>query len=117
MTSGVTVEDVRRLALTLPRSTEHLVRDRVKFKVKQYVYVSFSRDETLMGFGYPKDQRVALVESEPNKFLMPSTGDLRYNWVVARLAALDLDEMTELVTDAWAMCVPKSVARAYFDSP
>jgi len=107
----VTVDDVRRVALTLPRTTEHLIRDRVKFRVKQIVYVAFSRDETLMGFGFPKEQREALVASEPDKFLMPGTSDLRYNWVVARLDALDVDEMTELVTDAWAMCVPKFLRR------
>jgi hypothetical protein len=45
---------------------------------------------------------------------MPSAGDLRYQWVVARMAALDVDEMTELVTDAWTMVVPKYVARDYF---
>lgn len=112
----VGVEDVRRLALSLPRTTEHLIRDRVKFRVKQLVYVSLSRDETLMGFAYPKDERAALVDSEPAKFLMPSTADLRYNWVVARLDALDVDEMTELVTDAWTMVVPRYIARAYFDS-
>jgi hypothetical protein len=112
----VTVEDVRRVCLGLPRTTEHLIRDRVKFRVRQLVYVSFSRDETLMGFGYPKDERVALVESEPEKFQMPTTSDLRYNWVVARLAALDVDEMTELVTDAWTMCVPNYVAREYFET-
>jgi hypothetical protein len=109
------VDEVRRLCLSLPRTTEHLVRDRVKFRVKQLVYVSLSRDETLMGFGYPKEERAALVESEPGKFQMPVTSDLRYNWVVARLAALDLDELTELVTDAWTMCVPKYVAREYFE--
>jgi hypothetical protein len=112
----VTVDDVRRLALDLPGTTEHLIRDRVKFRVKQLVYVAFSRDETVMGFGFPKEERVALVESEPDKFLMPPTSDLRYNWVDVRMAALDLDEMTELVTDAWTMVVPKYVARDYFES-
>ena len=112
----VTVDDVRRLALELPGTTEHLIRDRVKFRVKQLVYVAFSRDETVMGFGFPKEERVALVESEPDKFLMPPTSDLRYNWVDVRMAALDLDEMTELVTDAWTMVVPKYVAREYFES-
>jgi hypothetical protein len=107
----VTVDDVRRVALALPRTSEHLIRDRVKFRVKQIVYVAFSRDETLMGFGFPKEQREALVASEPDKFLMPGTADLRYNWVVVRLDALDVDEMTELVTDAWAMCVPKFLRR------
>ena len=112
--AGVTVEDVRRLCLSLPLTTEHLIRDRVKFRVRRLVYVSFSRDETLMGFGCPREERAALVASEPDKFQMPATSDLRYNWVVARLAALDADETTELVVDAWTMCVPRSVAREYF---
>jgi hypothetical protein len=111
-----TVDDVRSLALSLPGTTEHLIRDRVKFRVKQLVYVAFSRDETVMGFGFPKEQRVALVESEPDKFLLPPTADLRYHWVAVRLAALDLEEMSELVTDAWTMVVPKYVAREYFEA-
>jgi len=35
---------------------------------------------------------------------------MRYHWVVVRLAAIDHQEMTELVTDAWCMVVPKRVA-------
>ena len=113
-----TVDDVRRLALSLPRTTEHLIRDRVKFRVGRIVYVAFSRDETLMGFAFPREERAALVDSEPDKFQMPGTADLRYHWVVARMAALDVPEMTELVTDAWTMVVPKSVARAHLgDAP
>jgi len=111
----VSVDDVRRVALALPGTTEHLIRGRVKFRVKQLVYVAFSRDETLMGFAFPREERAALVESEPEKFLLPPTADLRYQWVDARLAALGPEEMTELVTDAWTMVVPKRVAAAYFD--
>ncbi len=109
----VTIDDVRALALTLPRSYEALVRDRVKFRVGRIVYLAFSRDETFMGFGFPKEEREALVESEPDKFLMPKASDLRYNWVVVRLDAIDVDEMRELVLDAWRMAVPKGVARAH----
>jgi hypothetical protein len=110
----VTIDDVRALALTLPRTTEALVRDRVKFRIGRIVYVAFSRDETLMGFGFPKEEREALVESEPDKFLMPKPSDMRYQWVVVRLAAIEEDEMRELVLDAWAMCVPKKVSREHF---
>jgi hypothetical protein len=112
-TVAVTIDDVRALALNLERTHEALVRDRVKFRVGQIVYVAFSRDETLMGFGFPKEEREALVASEPDKFLMPTQSDMRYRWVVARLDKLDLDEMRELVVDAWRMCVPKSVAARY----
>jgi hypothetical protein len=108
----VTVDDVRALAETLPRSYEVLVRDRVKFRVGQMVYVAFSRDEQTMGFGFPKEERTALVASEPDKFLLPPESDLRFNWVVVRLAAIDEEEMRELVLGAWRMVVPKKVARA-----
>ena len=110
----VTVEDVRAFATTLPRTTEAIVRDRVKFRVGRIVYVAFSRDETIMGFGFPKTEREALVRSDPEKFLMPTGGDLRYHWVLVRLDAIDEAEMRELVLDAWRMCVPKKVAAEYF---
>jgi hypothetical protein len=109
----VTLDDVRALALTLPRTTEALVRGRVKFRVGRIVYLSFSKDETLMGFAFPRDERVWLVGTEPEKFLMPRESDLRYNWVVVRLAAIDEEEMRGLVIDAWSMVVPKSVSAPY----
>lgn len=87
------------------------MRDRVKFRVKQIVYVAFSRDETLMGFAFPKEERDALVAAEPTTYLLPPASDLRYNWVVARLDQLEHDEMEERVCDAWAMCVPKFLVR------
>jgi hypothetical protein len=108
-----TIEGVRELAPSLPRSYEALVRDRVKFRVGRIVYLSFSHDETLMGFAFPKEEREALVAAEPDKFMIPSRGDLRYNWVVVRLASIDDVEMRELVVDAWRMVVPKSVAEAH----
>jgi hypothetical protein len=109
----VTIDDVRALASTLPRSTEALVRDRVKFRVGRIVYLAFSRDESQMGFAFPKEEREALVASEPAKFLMPSQGDLRYHWVEVRLDALDRAEALEIVLDAWRMVVPKRVAAEY----
>jgi len=109
----VTIEDVRAVASRLPRSYEVLVRDRVKFRVGRIVYLAFSADETIMGFGFPKEERDALVASEPAKFLMPGQADLRYNWVLVRLGAIGPAEMTELVLDAWRMVVPKRVAAAY----
>ena len=111
----VTLDDVRALAMTLPRSYEAFVRGRVKFRVGRIVYLAFSRDETLMGFGFPKDWREALVQTEPEKFMLPRDSDLRYNWAVVRLAAIDEAEMRDLVIDAWAMVVPKSVSQAYIE--
>jgi hypothetical protein len=112
----VTADDVRRIAGPLPRTEEALVGDRVKFRVGRLVYASLSADETLMGFAFPKEERSALIAAEPDKFLMPLRSDERYNWLRVRLAAIDEEELAELVLDAWRMCVPKRVAAAHFGS-
>jgi hypothetical protein len=109
----VTVADVRRVALPLPRTEEHLIRGRIKFRVKSIVYVAISRDEKRMGFAFPKEWRASLVEAEPDKFEMPDEADLRYNWVCVRMDAIDKAEMRALVTEAWRMVVPKRVAAAH----
>jgi hypothetical protein len=109
----VTIDHVRAFASTLPRSTEALVRGRVKFRIGRIVYLSFSADGTIMGFAFPKAFREALVEAEPEKFSLPSQSDMRYHWVHVRLAAIEADEMRELVEDAWAFTVPKRVAEEY----
>jgi len=111
----VTAEDVRDVALSLPRAYEAWVRDSRKFRVKQIVFAAISPDETQLGFGFPREERDALVASEPEKFMLPRPSDMRYQWVTARMEALDVDELRELITDAWAMCVPKSVAAAYLE--
>lgn len=107
------IEDVRALGSELERSYEVYVRNRLKFRVKQIVYVAFSLDETVMGFAFPKEERAALVAGNPDKFQMPRESDLRFHWVHASLAALDPVEARELVVDAWRMVVPQKVARAY----
>lgn len=113
----VTIDDARAVASTLPRSYEAVVREEVRFRVGRIVYVAFSPDETIMGFAFPKEERDALVASEPDKFLLPRPRDLRYNWVCVRLGAIDLDELRELAIEAWRMCVPKKVAAAYDADP
>jgi hypothetical protein len=109
----VTVDEVSEFARTLPRSSEAFVRGRVKFRIGRIVYLSFSRDGEVMGFAFPKDWRDALVESAPEKFSLPGASDMRYHWVHVRLAALDAEEMRELVEDAWAFTVPKRVVEEY----
>ena len=108
----LTVWDVRRFVSTLPRTTEALVGGRIKFRVGSFVFVSFSRDESVMGFAFPKEERDWLVGGTPAKFMLPQASDLRYNWVLVRMGAIDEREMRELVLDAWRMVVPKSVAAA-----
>ena len=109
------LDDVRRIATSLPRTTEHLIRDHVKFRVGRLVYASVSPDEERIGFGFPQEERAALVASRPETFMMPLSSDERYQWVRARLPVLGPDELRELLIDAWCMVVPKKVAAEYLD--
>ena len=110
-----TVDDVRAIAMSLPRTSKHLIRDNVKFRIGRIVYAAVSPDEERLGFGFPKEERAALVASRPETFMMPLPSDERYQWVRARLAVLDVDELRELLVDAWCMCVPKKVSAEYLD--
>jgi hypothetical protein len=109
----ITAAEVRAVAMSLPRTEEHLIRDYIKFRVGKIVYASISPDELTIGFGFPKEQRAALVASEPDKFALPRLSDQRFHWVHAQLTALSPDEMPELVIEAWRMVVPKKVAAAH----
>jgi hypothetical protein len=111
----VTIDDVRRVALSLPRSEEHFIHRRVKFRVGRIVYIAFSRDEKIMGFAFPKEWRAGLVAAEPDRFQMPDAADERYNWVCVKMDAIDKAEMRRLVTEAWRMVVPAKVAAAHLD--
>jgi len=111
----VDIEDVRRITEDLPRAYEALVNDRVKFRVGRIVFAALSRDETTIGFGFPREERAALVESDPVRYFLPSASDMRYQWVCARMAELDPELLRDHLLEAWEMCVPKSVARAYLD--
>jgi hypothetical protein len=113
----VTVHDVRAWAMSLPRTEEHLIHDHVKFRVGRIVYASVSPDETVLGVGFPREERAALIAAEPAKFCLPRLSDQRFHWVHARMAAIGPAEMRELLTDAWRMVVPKRLAAAHLGEP
>jgi hypothetical protein len=113
----ITVDQVRAYVAGFPRSYEVVVHGRIKFRVGQIVWLAFSRDETVMGFAFPKEERHMLVETEPGKFMLPRASDMRFNWVLARMEALGEEEMRELVLDAWRMVVPKKVWTAFSAAP
>lgn len=112
----ITVDEVRELARGLPRSAEVFVRGRIKFRVGRIVWLAFSQDGSEIGFAFPKEWRPSLVESEPEKFMLPAPCDLKFNWVEARLDALDPVEARELVLEAWSLVVPKYVVDEYVRS-
>ena len=113
---GIVVDltDIRAVTAELPRSYEVLVRDRIKFRVGQIVYLAVAPDERTIGIGFPREEREAALAAEPDKFFPPSKSDERFRWIQVRLDAIEYDELRELILDAWSMCVPKKVRAEYF---
>ena len=110
----VDLTDIREITADLPRSYEVLVRDRIKFRVGQIVYLAVAADEQTIGLGFSREERAAALAAEPDKFLPPRPSDERFQWIELNLAAVDYDELRELILDAWSLCVPKKVRREYF---
>jgi hypothetical protein len=113
----ISAQDVRAVAMSLPRTEEHLIRDRVKFRVGKIVYVAISSDETTMGFGFPREERAAMIAAEHGRFFLERLSDQRFNWIDVRMALISPTEMREFVTDAWRMVVPRRVAAARAAGP
>ena len=109
----VGADDIRAVARALPRSYEVFVRGQIKFRVGQIVWLALSKDGERMGCGFPKEMRQAAVDAEPHKFELPSESDMRFNWIHVRLDAIDVDEMRDLVEEAWSRSVPLYVAEEY----
>jgi hypothetical protein len=106
----ITVHDVRSCAISLPRTEEHLIRDYVKFRIGRFVYATVSPDETILGVGFPREERPAMLAAEPDRFLLERDSDARYNWIDVRMSRLTVAEARELITEAWRMVVPKRLA-------
>lgn len=111
------IDDVRAITASFPRSYEAEARRGVRFRVGRIVYAAFDNgNDRLMGVAFPKEMREGIVGGEPDKFFMPRASELRYNWIVVDLAAIDREELAELLEDAWRMVVPKKVADQFGDS-
>ncbi|HEX4659292.1 MAG TPA: MmcQ/YjbR family DNA-binding protein [Streptosporangiaceae bacterium] len=108
----VTAQDVRAVALSLPRTEEHLIRDHVKFRVGKIVYASISPDETIMGFAFPREERAAMIAADRERFFLDRPSDQRFNWIDVHMALLGQAEMREFIVEAWRMVVPKFLAAA-----
>ena len=71
----VTVDEVRRFALTLPRTTEGYVRGCVKFYVGRIVYFAFSRDETELGWLNWRKIRLGVKAMDSGKVVEHPNGE------------------------------------------
>ncbi|KAA2265851.1 hypothetical protein F0L68_04220 [Solihabitans fulvus] len=111
----VTEEDVRRVALSLPATTEKPYNRLPGFRVRNSLFVRVHEQPEVIMIGCADlAEKDGLIASEPDKFFTTAHYD-GYPALLVRLANIDLDELTELLTDCWRRAAPKRLL-AEFDA-
>ncbi|QFR01502.1 MmcQ/YjbR family DNA-binding protein [Streptomyces phaeolivaceus] len=99
-------EDVRRVALSLPDTTEKVAWSMPTFRVAGKMFVTLPEDETSMAVRCPKVERDELVLAEPEKFWI-ADHEAGFAWVRVRLSALeDEPELADILADSWRQAAP-----------
>ncbi|MFI7575604.1 MmcQ/YjbR family DNA-binding protein [Micromonospora sp. NPDC049497] len=123
-----TWDDVRRIALSLPETTEKPSYDGLpawKVRDKGFVWERPLRradlealgdtapDGPILGAQVPDlGAREALLADDPTVYFTTPHFD-GYPAVLVRLERIDVDELTELITEGWYARAPKRLAAAH----
>ena len=106
-------EDVRRIALSLPDTTEKIAWNMPTFRVAGKMFVTLPEDETSIAVRCPKEERDELVLAEPGKFWIAGH-EAQFAWVRARLAEVeDEEELRAILADSWRQAAPTRLLEAY----
>lgn len=106
-------EDVRRIALSLPDTTEKIAWSMPTFRVAGKMFATLPEDETSIAVRCPKEERDELVLAEPDKFWI-ADHEAQFAWVRAWLSALDdKDELRDILADSWRQAAPSSLLEAH----
>ena len=123
-------DDVRRIALALPEAFEEDRRGLATWKVRKKTFVwerpLRKSDLTALGDAAPTGPilgarvehevaKAALLADDPGVFFTTPHFD-GYPAVLVRLDEISVDDLEEVVTEAWLVQAPKRVARAYLES-
>jgi hypothetical protein len=121
--------DVRRIALGLPETNERTSRDHAFWRVKDKGFVwerpLRASDLRALGDSAPTGPilgarvehlgaKEALLADDPAVYFTTPHFD-GYPAVLVRLERISVEELDELITDAWLARAPKPLAQAYID--
>lgn len=106
-------EDVRRIALSLPDTTEKVAWNMPTFRVAGKMFATLPEDETSIAVRCPKEERDELALAEPEKFWI-ADHEAMFAWVRVRLAALeDEGELRDILADSWRQAAPPRLLEAH----
>jgi hypothetical protein len=105
--------DVRRIALALPATTEKSSYGTPGFRVKDRLFARIREEgDVLVLWCADEGEKHGLINAEPHKFFTTPHYD-GYALVLVRFEAIDVPELTELLTDSWRLRAPKRLVADY----
>lgn len=123
-------DDVRRIALALPESSERSSRGLASWRVRDKLFVwerpLRAAEVRELGDSAPSGPilgarvehlgaKAALLADDPSVFLTTAHFD-GYPAILARLDRIALDDLEELIVEAWLSRAPKRLAEQYIDA-
>ena len=107
-----TVEQARAFALELPEVVEAGHMGKPDFRVGGKVFASLPAGAR-MSLRLDPAEQAAVVGSAPDAFAPAAGAWGRQGWTVVQLAAVDPEELRELVVGAWRFRAPRKLLAAY----
>lgn len=105
-------DDVRRIALSLPETTEVEAWAMPTFRVAGKMFITMPDDESSFAVRCPRLERGELIAAEPEKFWVPPTKWLELG--TRRLAALeDMTELRDILVDSWQQAAPSRLLETF----
>jgi hypothetical protein len=97
----VTDDDVRRVALALPRTVERSTYGTPGFRVDDRLFARLhDQPDVLVVWLETVDERAGMIDREPDKYFT-TNHYLNHASVLVRLSAINVDELEELIAAAW----------------
>lgn len=104
----MTLDDARKLALSLPASTEEPHHRYTSFRVKGKIFATAPPEEEYLHVFVDEERRELAIAMYPNA-CEPLTSGKKTVGVRVRLAAADADDVQDLLHCAWTLKAPKAL--------
>ena len=109
-----TEADVRKIALSLPETTEKPSYGTPGFRVKDKLFLRIRSEAEggLVVFVEDLEEKEALLQSSSKKFFTTPHYD-GYATVLVNIRAVGVKELRELITDSWRNRAPKKILQQF----
>lgn len=112
----VTFDVVRSLALSLPKAEQGTSYGTPAFKVGGKLFVRLHQDGESLVVKIDPGERTVWMEAEPETFYI-TDHYLNYPWILVRMASVDIDDLRDLLEEAWRLTAPKRLVSEYDNGP